>query len=135
MNTLQSALRDALPGAIEAIRKEARKKAFEDATARGKDLLLQATRATGDGDPRRALAAVRKDRYACACFLAKTLNRNVQRGFSELELMEQFWTEKAREQEAQRKAAEAQAKAKKAKVDAEVAAIRRMAQPACACPA
>lgn len=49
--------------------------------------------------------------------------------------MEQFWSEKAREQEAQRRAADAEAKAKKAAVDAEVAAIRKMAQQPLACPA
>lgn len=128
MNTLQSALQAALPQAMDQIRKEARKAAFERTAAKGSQLMLEATQATRDGDPRRALAAVRRDRYACACYLAKALKRDVRRGFSELELMEQLWTEKAREQDAQRKAAEAEAKARAAKVEAEVAAIRRMAK-------
>lgn len=128
MNSIQSALQAALPQAMEQIRKEARKAAFERAAVRGSQLMLEATVATRDGDLRRALAAVRKDRYACACYLAKALKRPVPQGFSELELMEQLWAEKAKEQEARRKAAEAETKAKKALVEAEVAAIRRMAQ-------
>lgn len=84
--------------------KEARKAAFERAAAKGKQLLLDAAQATKAGAPAKALATVRQDRYACAAYLAKVnhlpVSANGSRrrsGFSELELMEQFWEEKSKQ--------------------------------------
>lgn len=99
MNTIQHALAQALPKELEAIRQQARKQEFEDAAKKGALLLAEATRATRSHDSAAALAAVRKDRRACACYLAKCLKcpvsaKNGRRsGFAELETMERFWRE------------------------------------------
>lgn len=134
MNSMQSQLQSALPQQLAAIQAQARKAAFERAAVRGEQLMLEATQATGKGNPGAALAAVRKDRYACAAYLAKVNRMPVsarqkrQRcGFSELELMEQLWQEKAAEQRRQQEAAAAETKAKQAKVKAEVQHLRKLA--------
>lgn len=100
MTTIQMALREALPEVMAEFR---RKEAHARAVARGRQLMLEATRHTIDHNPVGALLAVRDDREACACYLAQRLGRPVMApkgkpsGFSELELMEQFWREKSKE--------------------------------------
>lgn len=106
MNTIQSALSACLPKELEQIRKAAKAAAFERDAMHGETLMLEATKASAVGDAAGALAAVRKGRGACACFLAKSLQVPVKKGYQELELMEQFWRDKVREQQAQQKATE-----------------------------
>lgn len=134
MNTLQSELKAALPKQLADIQAQARKAAFERAATKGERLMLEATQATGAGKLVEALAAVRKDRYACAAYLAKVngwplspRRRGQRSGFSELELMEQFWKEKIAEQRRLREAADAEAAAKKAALGAEVMHLRQLA--------
>lgn len=99
MTTIQMALEEALPRVMAEAR---RRKAHERAVERGRKLMLEATRHTMDHQPEAALRAVSQDREACACYLAQRLGRPVMApkgrlsGFSELELMEEFWREKAK---------------------------------------
>lgn len=105
MHSFQSALAEAF-GGTEELDKRLRKAKFERAVERGRKLMLAATKATVEGRLTDALAEVRKDRYACAAYIASELSKERKRfvpirvGFSELELMERLWEEKAREQEA-----------------------------------
>lgn len=98
MNTIQSALKNALPKEIENIRRQAAAAAFNRNAKLGEGFMLEATQHSVVGNAVTALAAVRKDRHACACFLAKSLNCGIRDGYTELELMEQFWKEKVGEQ-------------------------------------
>lgn len=108
MNSIQSALKAAFDKACGngEFEKRLRKAKFDRAVERGMKLMLEATKATVEDRLEDALAAVRKDRYACAAYIADTLSKERKRfvsirlGFSELELMEQLWKEKIAEQEA-----------------------------------
>jgi hypothetical protein len=128
MNTIQSALSACLPNQIEQIRKQAKAAEFDRDAKRGEGLMLEAAKASAVGDATGALAAVRKGRGACACFLAKSLQVAVKKGYQELELMEQFWRDKDKEQKTQRQAAEEEARVTKIRVETEVAGIRAMGQ-------
>lgn len=83
--------------------KEARKAHFNQAVAKGKSLMLEATKALGTKDSAGALRAMWKDRYACACYLTSEKGKREHRfvpisdGFRELELMEEFLMAKAKE--------------------------------------
>lgn len=83
--------------------KEARKAKFNQAVVKGKSLMLEATKALGSKDSAGALRAMWKDRYACACFLCSEKSKRERRfspisdGFKELELMEEFLAQKAKE--------------------------------------
>lgn len=100
MTTIQMALREALPEMIAEFR---RREAHEKAVARGRRLMLEATRHSINHKSVAAILAVRQNREACACYLAQQLGRPVMAprgkpsGFSELGLMEEFWRQKARE--------------------------------------
>lgn len=108
MNSIQSALTAAFDRAYGKgeLEKRMRKLKFDRAVERGQRLMLTATKATAEGRLKDALSAVRQDRYACAAFIAAEASKERKRfvpigkGFAELELMEQLWTEKIAEQEA-----------------------------------
>lgn len=90
MNTLQYALKQAFPEEIERIAKEERRRKFEESAARGRDLLRQAGQLVEAGDLEAARKEVLKNRYACACALAKEGKKPVPAGFVELKNMEDF---------------------------------------------
>lgn len=102
MNTMQSALRSAFGDDLDVILRKAR---FDRAVERGEQLLQEATRATKQGHLAAALKAVRKDRYACAAYIARHLSQKHRKfvpvegdklsGFSELTLMEELWAKEA----------------------------------------
>ena len=104
MHSFQSALAEAF-GGKEELEKRLRKARFERAAEHGRELMLNATKATVEGRLKDALTEIRKDRYACAAYIASELSKERKRfvpvrvGFSELELMEQLWEKKSREQE------------------------------------
>lgn len=107
MHSFQSALAEAF-GGTEELEKRLRKARFERAAEHGRELMLNATKATIKGRLKDALMEVRKDRYACAAYIASELSKErkrfvpVKAGFQELELMEQLWEKEARKQEATR---------------------------------
>lgn len=102
MNTMQTALRSAFGNDLDAILRKAR---FDRAVERGEELLQEATQATKAGRLRDALKAVRKDRFACAAYIARHLSEKYRKfvpvegnklsGFSELTLMEELWAKEA----------------------------------------
>lgn len=109
MHSIQSALFEAFEqtyGSTEELEKRLRKARFERASERGRQLMLNATKATRAGRFADALAEVQRNRYDCAAYIAAELSKErrrfvrVQVGFSELELMERLWKEKIREQDA-----------------------------------
>jgi len=88
---------------VQTALREARKAAFQKKAVQGRVLMLEATVAIGQKDLASALKAMWKDRYACACYLTQEACKRERRfipvaaGFHELELMEDFLTEKIRE--------------------------------------
>jgi len=108
MHSIQSALQAAFDQnfGAGALDKRLRQIKFDKAVERGRALMLAATRATAEGRLTDALSTVRRDRFACAAFIAHDLSRerkrfvSVKAAFSELELMEQLWEEKIAEQKA-----------------------------------
>lgn len=109
MHSFQSALAEAF-GGKEELEKRLKKASFERAVAHGYQLMLSATKATVEGRMKDALTEVRKDRYACAAYIAAELSKKQRRfvpvhvGFKELGLMEGLWEKELREQEAQQEA-------------------------------
>jgi len=76
--------------------REAKKANFKKNVDLGKSLMLEATKAIGAKNLAGALKAMWKNRYACACYLADEASKRerrfapIDKGFHELELMENF---------------------------------------------
>lgn len=89
---------------VHSFLREAKKANFKKMAAAGRALMLEATIALGHKDSASALRAMRKNRYACACYLALEAGKRERRyipvdaGFRELELMEEFLAGKIREE-------------------------------------
>lgn len=97
MNIFERELRKHFPAEFERIDREDRKQKFEAAAARGKAHMDAATAALEAGKPGDALLEIRKDRYGCACYMAKDNKWPIPRAFKDLEKMERLLAEKAAE--------------------------------------
>jgi len=88
---------------VRDVLKEAKKAHFKKMVEVGRALMLEATFAIAHKDEAAALRAMRKNRYACACYLTLEAGKRERRyvpvdaGFRELELMEDFLADKIRE--------------------------------------